>query len=82
MAVLKKIQKVLTAWKFRNLSLFGKITIFKTFAISAILYVSHMSSVSCEILESLNQIHCDFVWDGKKGKLNILPLLVTTCKAA
>ena len=69
MTVLTKIRNVLNVWKFRNLSLFGKITIFKTLAISSIIFVSHMSSVPREILNSLNDLHCDFIWDGKKRKI-------------
>ena len=68
-SALKKIIDVLKVWKMRNLSLIGKITIFKTLAISKIIYISYMSCVPDEILYQLKNIHKDFIWGGKKAKI-------------
>ena len=43
--VIKKIENVIKVWNFRSLTLSGKITIFKTLAISKIVYISYLSSV-------------------------------------
>ena len=68
-SVIEKIEKVLKVWKMRKLTLNGKITIFKTLALSKIIYISHMSSVPPAIITQLTQIHKDFIWDEKKPKI-------------
>ena len=67
--VIKKIEKVLQIWKSRSLSLSGKIVIFKTLAISKIVYISYMSSVPEDILALLESVHKDFIWNGKNPKI-------------
>ena len=66
---IKKIENVLKVWKMRSLTLHGKIVIFKSLAISKIIYISHMSSVPPIIISHLDKIHKDFIWDGKKPKI-------------
>ena len=68
-SVIKKIVTVLQIWKSRSLSLSGKIIIFKTLAISKIVYVAHMASVPEDIITHLESIHKDFIWNGKKPKI-------------
>ena len=46
----RKIEKVLKLWRMRNLTLEGKITIFKTLAISKIIHVSLVTNVSTQII--------------------------------
>ena len=66
---IKKICNVLKVWKMRNLTLIGKIVIFKSLAISKIISTSYMSSVPTTVLNNLVTIHKDFIWDGKKPKI-------------
>ena len=68
--VIKKIENVLKIWKMRNLTLSGKITIFKTLAISQIVYISYLSNVPSAILEQLEVIQKKFIWSKKKLKSN------------
>ena len=68
-STIKKIENVLKVWKMRNLTLYGKIVIFKSLAISKIIYISHMSSVPSTIINHLVKTHNDFIWDGKKPKI-------------
>ena len=49
-SVVDKIENVLKMWRLRNLTLLGKITIFKTLAISKIIYISYMSTVPTKIV--------------------------------
>ena len=49
-AVIKKIIKVTAMWKWRGLTLAGKVTIFKTMAISKIVFASFLSTVLCPTL--------------------------------
>ena len=68
-ATIKNIETVLNIWRMRGLTLSGKIIIFKTLAISKIVFVSHIGSISCDILSHLKKVHKDFIWDGKKPKI-------------
>ena len=68
-STIKKIDNVLKVWKMRKLTLNGKIVIFKSLAISKIVYISHMSSVPSTIINHLVNIHKEFIWDGKKPKI-------------
>ena len=53
---LSKIQNVLKIWIMRGLTLEGKIIVFKTLAISKILYLSMMIRVPTEIIVELKKI--------------------------
>ena len=66
--VIKKIENTLKMWNMRQLTLIGKIVIFKTLAISQIVYISSISSVPRCILTELNKIHNNFIWDNKRPK--------------
>ena len=51
-----KIQNVLKVWRMRRLTLEGKIMVFKTLAISKIVFLSLISKVSTEIISQLEKI--------------------------
>ena len=50
------IQRVLNIWKMRNLTLEGKIAIFKTIAISKIVFQSFIATVPKHIINELEKI--------------------------
>ena len=64
-----KIEKVLKLWRMRNLTLEGKITIFKTSAISKIIYLSLVTNVPTQIIKELNKIQKEFIWNGSNPKI-------------
>ena len=68
-STVRKIEGVLKVWKMRHLTLNGKIIIFKTLAISKIVFVSYITSMPDCILRHLNNIHKKIIWDGKKAKI-------------
>ena len=55
--IIKKIENVLKIWRIRNLTIQGKITIFKTFTIIHLALVTNASQV---IIDQLNKIFCFF----------------------
>ena len=57
-----KIQNVLIIWRMRSLTLEGKIIVFKTLAISKIVYLSMMIKVPTEIIVELEKIQKQFIW--------------------
>ena len=56
-----KLQKVINIWKMRNLSLLGKITIFKTLALSKIIHLALVTNVPTATIELLSKIQKGFL---------------------
>ena len=68
-----KIQNVLKVWLWRNLSLEGRIVIFKSLAISKIVYLSTISRITNDIIQELKKIQKSFLWNSNpKIKYNTL----------
>ena len=63
--VINKLKTCLHVWKSRGLTLAGKILIFKTMALSKILYIATMKVPSELILDELDVIQKEFIWDSK-----------------
>ena len=59
----KKIENVLKVWRTRNLVVQGKITIFKTLAISKVIHLALVTNVPRAIIVQLNEIQKDFIWN-------------------
>ena len=65
----RKIEKVLKLWRMRNLTPKGKITIFKTLVISKIIHLSLVTNVPTQIINELNKIQKEFIWNGRNPKI-------------
>ena len=64
----KSIEKVLKLWRMRNLLLAGKITVFKTLAISKIVYLAMMTPVPNQIINELYKLQKEFLWGKTKNQ--------------
>ena len=67
--VIKKMEKVLAIWRWRNLSLSGKIMVFKTLVFSKIIFISFLNKVPNGIIKKIQEIQQKFIWDGKTPKV-------------
>ena len=65
---IKSIVNVIKLWRMRNLSLEGKITIFKSLAISKIVYLALLTSIPNYVIEELIKIQKSFFWGKSKPK--------------
>ena len=54
-----------TMWRVRSLTLEGKIIVFKTLAISKIVYLSIMIKIPAEIIVELEKLRKRFIWPSK-----------------
>ena len=61
---LDKIQKVINIWNMRGLSLFGRVTIIKTFLIPKLLYLSSIIQTPMEIIKRMERMFFKFLWKG------------------
>ena len=67
--IVKKIETLLRIWCQRSLTLEGKITVFKTLAISMVVYIAYLSSVPSYIIKEVKKIQNHFLWNGKRAKI-------------
>ena len=65
--VIRKMEGVLALWRWRNLTLGGKILVFKSLVFSKIVFISYLNKVPRLILEKINEIQQKFLW----GESNI-----------
>ena len=71
--ILKSIQKTLNMWKWRGLTLLGRIQIVKTFAIPKFMYKAILIPVSQDLISEINKLLYGFIWKGKdKVKRSVL----------
>ena len=70
---LKSIKKTINLWKWRGLSLLGRIQIVKTFVIPKLMFRASVIPISAELIKQANSICYNFIWNGKdKVKRNAL----------
>jgi len=62
---LKSIKKLMHMWKWRNLSILGKIQIIKTFALPKLMFRASVISMPNELVKEVNSILYNFIWNGK-----------------
>jgi hypothetical protein len=64
-----KIKHKLNIWRRRDLTIFGKILLIKSFALSQILYITSVLPTSNKFLIELEEIIYNFLWNGKQHKV-------------
>ena len=64
-----KLEKTLSCWKRRNLTLMIKINIVKTLGLSKLIYSASVLTMSRRTVERINRIIFNFIWDGKPAKI-------------
>ena len=62
---LKDIKKSINMWKWRGLSLLGRIQIIKTFAIPKLMNRPSIITISKELIKEANSFFYNFIWNGK-----------------
>ena len=67
--VLNNFNTILSLWKTRSLTLFGKIQVLKSLAIPKLYYVSTKTCLSDHFIKSVESSITDFIWNGKKPKI-------------
>ena len=73
-----KLEKAINIWKMRNLTLLGKITIFKKLAFSKIIYLALVTNVPTATIELLSKMQKDFLLGKNKSRLNMTPYVMIT----
>ena len=68
--LITSMKEVLRIWESRGLTLAGRIQIFKSTALSKMVYMSTMLHPSKQTLDQLNLIQKDFIWRARRPKIN------------
>ena len=66
---LVKARNVLSCWKYRRLSLIGKITVLKSLVASQLVYVLSPLHTNAKTIKEVNKLFFSFLWNGKGDKI-------------
>ena len=66
---ISNIERLLNAWKRRNLTYYGKVCIIKTLALSHIIYNASMIHVPKYVIKTVNKLIFQFLWGSKCEKV-------------
>ncbi len=66
---IEKVKGIMNMWTGRNLTMYGKAQIAKTFIMSQFLFVSSAISMPKHIVKEINNLVFKFVWNGKKERI-------------
>ena len=69
LTAISNIQRVLEIWRIRNLTLEGKIIVFKTQALSEIVHLCLTSVVTKKIIEEIENMQKNFLWNRSSQKI-------------
>ena len=64
-ALINSIKEKLKIWRWRDLTIIGRIQIVKTFVIPIFLYRASMICLNKDFVNEANKIIFDFIWKGK-----------------
>ena len=74
---ISNIQGVLNLWRMRNLTLEGRIVVFKTLAISKMIFLARLTKIPAQDVKELEKIQIQsFLWEDSTSKIRY----ETTCK--
>ena len=77
---IKTLNDVLKLWEFRGLTLAGRILIFKSLALSKLLYACTMKAPSKFVIDQLNTLHKNFISNNKRPKIEHSTLIADYCE--
>jgi hypothetical protein len=66
---LKELKTLLAIWGQRDLSILGRITIFKSLAFSKLIYQCNNLAVTDDFVKQIIQVAYNFIWQGKPEKV-------------
>ena len=68
-AKIRDLEKTLTIWQKRKLTLYGKINIVKTLGLSKLIFNASVLHMPDHFIEQINKITFNFIWDRKPPKI-------------
>ena len=65
--VITKMTNKLGPWKMRNLTIFGRIHVVKSIALSIVLYAVEMTHMDKMYIDKIKKLIWEFIWEGKQA---------------
>ena len=66
---LPKLKKILNIWSYRDISIYGRVNIVKTLAISKLTFIYSVLDAPKGFTEEVNKIIFDYIWKYKNPKI-------------
>ena len=66
--IIANIQRVLKLWKLQNLTLEGKALVFKTLALSKIIFQAFVTQIPIYVVTELKEIQKSLLWENSTSK--------------
>ena len=70
-----KLERTLNMWRARDLTLIGKITIIKCFALSKLIHVTSTLLLPDNFAQKVNDLIYKFIWNGKPPKIKKVTMI-------
>ena len=67
--IVSNVQSVLNLWRYQNLTLEGRIVVFKSLAISKIVFQALIAPVPTHVIKALETIQTSFLWNNSNPKI-------------
>ena len=64
-----KIQNILKLWKLRNLTIEGRIVVFKSLAVSKLIHLALVTEIPTTSINLLTKTRMEFIWKGEIAKI-------------
>ena len=66
-----KIQNISKLWKLKNLTIEGRIVVFKSVAILKLIHLALVTEIPTSTINFLTKIQMEFIWKGKIPEIKI-----------
>ena len=67
--IVSYVQSVLNLWQFPNLTLLGRIAVFKSLSISKLIFSALIAPIPSHIIKALEKIQISFLWNNTNPKI-------------
>ena len=69
-----KIENILKLWCMRQITLNGRIKVFKLIAVSKVIHLLLITKLHNNTMDLLHKMQRNFIWQGKKAKINTVQM--------
>lgn len=71
----ENFKSVLSLWRMRSLTLYGKVQVVRSLALSQLLYICSNLSIPKKFIENVQKEIVNFIWNGRKPKIKYQTLI-------
>ena len=72
---IKNVENLVAIWRWRYLTVAGKMSVFESLAFSKVIFISYLSYVPPAIINKIEALQKEFIWNGKTPKVKHTTLI-------